>query len=293
MDILSFDIEEWFIEKAFHGGRPEKYEAFDRYLDGILDLLDEQHTQATFFVVGMLAKEFPQVVKRIAERGHDIGCHSNCHKWLNKMSREEAYEDTRQAIDSLEQCLGNKVKSYRAPAFSIGKSNQWAFEMLANCGIEYDASVFPAARDFGGFPDFGNQVPTIISTPAGDIKEFPIAMARVLNKDVAFSGGGYFRFFPFWFVNREMKKREYNICYFHIGDLVPSAKKMMTRAEYEEYFKESGTWLNRYKRHLKSNLGKKTALDKMNHLIRSRRFMSIAQADEQIDWEACTRISME
>ena len=291
MDILSFDIEEWYIEKAFHGGREEHYKAFDRYLDGILDVLDEQHTQATFFVVGMLAKEFPQVVKLIAERGHEIGCHSNSHTWLNKMSREEAYEDTRQAVDSLEQCLGKKVKSYRAPAFSIGKSNQWAFEMLATCGIEFDASVFPAARDFGGFPDFGNQVPTIIPTPAGDIKEFPIAMARVLNKDVAFSGGGYFRFFPFWFVNREMKKRDYNICYFHIGDLVPSTKKMMSRAEYEDYFKESGTWLNRYKRHLKSNLGKKTALDKMNHLIRSRRFLSIAQADEQIEWATCPRFT--
>lgn len=290
MNILSFDIEEWYVEKAFHGGRPDRYQAYDRYLDGILDLLDAEHTQATFFIVGQLAKDFPQVVKRIADRGHDIGSHSNCHTWLNKMSRDEALEDTRQAVDALEQCLGRKVKSYRAPAFSVGKKNQWAFEVLAQCGIEYDASVFPAARDFGGFPDFGSQVPTVISTPGGDIKEFPIATVALLSKEVAFSGGGYFRFFPYWFVSREMKKRDYNICYFHIGDLTPSGNKMMTRAEYEDYFKEPGTLLNRYKRHLKSNLGKKTALAKMNRLIASRHFVSVEQAAQEIDWQSCLRL---
>lgn len=287
MNILSFDIEEWFIEKAYHGGRSVFYEAFDRYLGEILDLLDERHFQATFFVVGMMGKEFPEVVKRIHEHGHEIGCHSNLHTWLNKMSREEMLEDTRQAIDYLEQCIGDKVKSYRAPAFSIGKANQWAFDVLASCGIENDASVFPASRDFGGFPDFGHQQPVLIETPSGVIKEFPIVMASLLGKEVAFSGGGYFRFFPLWFVNRQMSKNDYNICYFHIGDLIPSSKKVMTRKEYEEYFKESGSLLNRYKRHLKSNIGKKTAFDRMSRLIRMREFLSIAQAKEQIDWSGC------
>ena len=84
-----------------------------------------------------------------------------------------------------------------------------------------------------------------------------------------------------------MSKNDYNICYFHIGDLIPSSKKVMTRKEYEEYFKESGSLLNRYKRHLKSNIGKKTAFDRMSRLIRTREFLSIAQAHEQIDWSGC------
>lgn len=290
MDILSFDIEEWFIEKEFHGGRAERFAAFDQYLNRILDLLDEQKTQATFFVVGMLAKDFPEVVKSIDERGHEIGCHSNRHTWLNKMSRTEVEEDTRQAVDMLEQCVGKKVKSYRAPAFSVGNNNRWAFDVLAQCGIENDASVFPAFRDFGGFPDFGNQMPTLIETSSGTIKEFPIVMAHLLGKDIAFSGGGYFRFFPLWFVNGQMKKKQYNICYFHIGDLISFQKKVMTRAEYEEYFKEPGTTLNRYKRYLKSNIGKKTAFGKMESLIRSHRFLSVAQASAQIDWTAAPKL---
>ena len=72
------------------------------------------------------------------------------------MTRDEVLEDTCLAVNALEQCIGKKVKSYRAPAFSVGKDNQWVFEILAQCGIENDSSVFPASRDFGGFPDFGN-----------------------------------------------------------------------------------------------------------------------------------------
>ena len=287
MNILSFDIEEWFIEQTYDGGRKERYETFDRYLGEILDLLDERQMQATFFIVGKMANEFPEVVKRIHLRGQDIGCHSNIHTWLNKMSPEDALADTRVAIDSLEQCIGKKVKSYRAPAFSIGNSNRWAFDVLSQCGIENDASVFPASRDFGGFPDFGHQCPTLIKTQNRTIKEFPIVMANVMGKEIAFSGGGYFRFFPLWFVKKQMNKHDYNICYFHIGDLIPSSKKVMTRKEYEDYFKEPGTLINRYKRYVKSNIGKATAFDRMCRLIRSRDFLSIAQAEKQIDWANC------
>ena len=287
MNILSFDIEEWYLEKSLHSDDARNYQAYDRYLKGILDLLDQRGMKATFFVVGMLAREFPDVVKRILERGHEVGCHSNRHTWLNKMTQDEVYLDTRHAIDSIEQCTGQKVLSYRAPAFSVGNKNKWAFEVLAECGIVNDASVFPASRDFGGFPDFGTQMPTVIETSKGQIREFPIVMCRLLGHDIAFSGGGYFRFFPLWFVNRQMKKKDYNICYFHIGDLMVTDRAMMSRKEYEDYFKEPGTWLNRYKRHLKTNLGKKTALDRMNRLILSHDFISIHQASSQIDWSAC------
>ena len=287
MNILSFDIEEWFIKKAYFGGHSGHYDSFDRYLGEILDILDERQFQATFFVVGMMGKEFPEVVKRIQEHGHEIGCHSNLHTWLNKMSREELLEDTKQAIDNLEQCIGVKVKSYRAPAFTIGNANKWAFDVLATCGIESDASIFPASSAFGGFPDFGYQQPVLIETPSGIIKEYPIVMANLMGKKVAFSGGTYFRVFPLWFVNRQMNRKDYNICYFHIGDLIPSSRRFMSRKEYEEYFKEPGTLINRCKRHLKSNLRSKTAFERMSRMIITHEFLSIAQAQDMIDWENC------
>lgn len=283
MNILTFDIEEWYIEQQ-RFGCVAKYAKYDVYLEQILDILDERRLKATFFCVGQVAKSFPQVIKKIQEHGHEIGCHSNVHTWLNKMSMAECREDTHAAVDSLEQCIGGKVLSYRAPAFSIGESNKWAFEILVENGITRDASVFPAKRDFGGFPNFGQQKPTMISYNGIEIKEFPIPMAKILGKDIAYSGGGYFRFFPLNFIKKEMAKSEYVMCYFHIGDLVQETHGVMSRAAYEAYFKEPGTMKNRYVRYLKSNLGKASAMSKMQRLIRTENFLNIEQADAAIDW---------
>lgn len=287
MNVLTFDIEEWYIEKTFKGNRTERYAKFDAYLENILNLLDKSSTKATFFCVGKMATEFPEVVKKIFEKGHEIGCHSNVHTWLNKMKREEAFEDTHKAIDSLEQLIGKKVISYRAPAFSIGDKNKWAFEVLAECGIERDASIFPAARDFGGFSSFGYKEPVMISYNGIKIKEFPICTALLLGKEFAYSGGGYFRFFPLWFVKKEMKKASYSMCYFHIGDLLPETNGIMSRKEYEDYFKENGSLKNRYVRYFKSNFGKKNAWNKLDVLVQSFDFMNLVAVDKITDWDRC------
>ena len=283
MNILTFDIEEWYIEKLYFGNHAEKYKEFDRYLGEILDTLDELNLKGTFFCVGGLGREFPDVVKHIAERGHEVGCHSDVHTWLNKMTPEECLTDTRTAVDSLEQVIGKKVKSFRAPAFSIGASNKWAFEVLTECGIERDASIFPAVRDFGGFAEFGQKTPAIIRYNGIELKEFPICTARLFGKEIAYSGGGYFRFFPLWYVMKEMARTDYSMTYFHIGDLIPESR-LFSREKYEEYFKEPGTLKVRYIRYLKSSIGKKSAFDKLKTLFRTTDFINLEQASCQIDW---------
>ena len=283
MNILSFDIEEWYIDKTIWN-RNDRVIEYDRILDKILGILDERNLNGTFFCLGGMASEFPEVVKRIASYGHEIGCHSFKHTWINKMSREEVKEDTRIAIDIIEQCIGKKVISYRAPAFSIGMINKWAFEVLAECGIKRDASIFPAVRDFGGFSEFGHKTPTMVFSNQSRIKEFPICTAKVLGKEVAYSGGGYFRFFPLSFVKKEIANSNYNMTYFHIGDLVTESGGVMSKADFEMYFKEPGTLKNRYIRYIKSNLGKKGAFDKLVKLIKNEDFISIKQTDAMIDW---------
>ena len=292
MNVLTFDIEEWYTEKVYHGDRASYYLQYDHYLDSILDLLDERHLKATFFCVGQMGTMFPEVVGKIFSRGHEIGCHSNIHTWLNKMSRDEAFEDTRQAIDSLEQCIGQKVVSYRAPAFSIGKENAWAFEVLAECGIERDASVYPAVRDFGGFAEFGQQKPSVLQCGDQTIKEFPISLTQFMGKKFAYSGGGYFRLFPLWFIKNRMRKRDYNMCYFHIGDLILMEEGLMSKIDYERKFKESGSIIKRYLRYLKDNLGMSGAFDKMVSLISSTEFVSVETAERQIDWEKTATIKL-
>lgn len=286
MNLLTFDIEEWYLY------RKEKHVELDYYLDAILDKLDARQIKATFFCVGRMGELFPEVIRKIQKRGQEIGCHSNIHTWLNKMTEAECREDTRCAVDSLEQCIGEKVISYRAPAFSIGENNKWAFEILAENGIERDASIFPAARDFGGFKDFGQKEPCFVEYDGIKIKEFPVCTTQVLGKEMAYSGGGYFRFFPLAFVKKEIKKAPYSMCYFHIGDLIPETSGVMSKEAYEAYFKEPGTLKARYARYLKSNLGKKNAFEKMMKLIDTIDFINLQQAEEFLDWEAAPVVTL-
>ena len=285
MNILTFDIEEWALDKVGGYGTTERYAVYDAYLNRILDLLDEHSVKATFFCTGLMAVHFPQVVKLIQSRGHEIGCHSNIHTWLNKMSEEECRQDTYRAVDSLRQCVGEKVVSYRAPAFSIGESNKWAFEVLAENGIQNDASVFPASRDFGGFPNFGYNEPVTLQLKEANIREFPIPVCSLFGHKVAFSGGGYLRLFPLMFIKRELKLAHYGMIYLHIADMMEEKEPLMSRNEYEDYFMEKGSLFARMKRYLKANVGRTKTIQKMDNILEIGGFVTIEQASLIIDWE--------
>lgn len=290
MNLLTFDIEEWALAKAGGYGSEKLYAEYDSFLDKILGELDSRGIKATFFCTGMMAQDFSRVIKLIQSSGHEIGCHSHYHKWMNKMTEEEARKDTHAAVDALEQCIGQKVLSYRAPAFSIGENNKWMFEIHAENGITIDASIYPAARDFGGFPGFGSKTPCLIRYKGFQLKEFPICTTRFMGKELAYSGGGYFRFFPLSFVKRQVTKGNYVMCYFHIGDLLREKGGVHSKKEYEEYYKEPGTFKNRYVRYVKNNLGKKKAYTKMMDLIANDGFVSVEQADRIMDWSTAPTV---
>ncbi len=292
MHIITLDIEEWYFEKTFHNGRAEQYALFDRTLDKCLQALSDVKITATFFCIGQMAVHFPEVIKKIQECGHEIGCHSNVHKWLDKMTPDECREDTRIAVDSLEQCIGKKVKSYRAPAFSITDKNPWAFEILVENGIERDASGFPASRDFGGFPEFGTDKPAIVTRNGISIREFPVCPINILGRKVVYSGGGYFRFFPKFYIRHKMHHQDYVMMYFHISDLAALKEKFLTCKEYESYYKEPGTLLRRCKRYFKDNFAFGNTLDKFCSVIHYGRFHNLSMANISIDWKKsqCVRL---
>lgn len=292
MNILTFDIEEWYLEKAYFGAKEMKYAEYDRLLDELLEKLSSKGLKGTFFCVGKLSTDFPSVVRKIADAGHEVGCHSNTHQWLNKMTYQEAMEDIHAAVSALEQCIGKKVLSYRAPAFSIGNENKWAFEVLAANGIIRDASVFPVSRDFGGFPEFSKMEPTVIKYNGIELHEFPIVTAKVIGRDTAYSGGGYFRFFPYGFIEREMKKSPYSMTYFHLGDLNPVISKVMTKEEFECYFNELGTFKARYMRYIKTNFGVSGNKKKLFKLLDNMPFVNLAEAEEQIDWASAPKVTL-
>ena len=286
MNILTFDIEEWAIEKA-KTGRTDAiyYSKYDNMLTQVLDLLDQHQMHATCFCTGEMAVEFPRVVQLIANKGHEIACHSHVHQWCNKMSAEAFDEDTHKAVDSLEQCIGKKVKGYRAPAFSITEKTPYAFEILYKHGITYDASIFPCSRDFGGFPSFGHQIPTRIKHEGIEMYEFPIPTANIFGKKIAWSGGGYFRLLPHPIIKHYANSSEYVMSYFHLNDLIVEPMRLMTRERYEEYFKEPGTFIKRVNRMLKGGIAIGNTYNKLEKLIEQNKFINIQTAIPRINWD--------
>ena len=292
MNILTFDVEEWYLEKILHDGRAFRYQQFDEAFAKVLDELDRLNIKATCFCLGKLATDFPQVVREIARRGHEVGCHSNEHVWLNRMNEEQLLKDTQEALKALEDVIGKKVVSYRAPAFSITHQNKWAVNVLADCGIESDASVFPTSRDFGGYKGFPQDTPCIISHEGATLKEYPISLTSILGKTMAYSGGGFFRLLPYWLVSKTIKLRDYNICYFHLNDLIHHRFEFKSKAEYEENFKEPGTLKNRIVRYVKMNIGKGNAYGKLQRLLTEHEFVGIREADELIDWGKMNMVNL-
>lgn len=280
------------MEKILHDGRAFRYQQFDEAFAKVLDELDRLNIKATCFCLGKLATDFPQVVREIARRGHEVGCHSNEHVWLNKMNEEQLLKDTQEALKALEDVIGKKVVSYRAPAFSITHQNKWAVNVLADCGIESDASVFPTSRDFGGYKGFPQDTPCIISHEGATLKEYPISLTSILGKTMAYSGGGFFRLLPYWLVSKTIMLRDYNICYFHLNDLIHHRFEFKSKAEYEENFKEPGTLKNRIVRYVKMNIGKGNAYGKLQRLLTEHEFVGIREADELIDWGKMNMVNL-
>lgn len=285
MHILTLDIEEWALEKAkIGGGDIQRFIHFDEMLERTLDLLKTNHIHATCFCTGKMAEEFPHIIRKLAEQGHEIACHSHLHQWCNKMTKEDFENDTYIAVDTIEQCIGKKILGYRAPAFSITEKTPYAFETLSKNGIIYDASVFPMQRDFGGFPSFGSAVPSRIRYNDTEILEFPIPTARIFGKDIAWSGGGYFRLIPYPMISYWQKQSNYTMSYFHLNDLIQASWNMMSKERYEEYFKEPGTLKNRILRMVKGNISIGNTFNKLSKFITAGEFITIQTAIKKIDW---------
>ena len=164
MKILSFDIEDWF-NLLEHPSTDDinNWSKFDsrvkKSTDAILEVLNEYNISASFFILGWVAENQPEVVKKIHDSGHHIGTHSYAHKVAYSQSREEFEKDLKKSISLLEDLIGKKIDSYRAPGFSITAQNMWAYEVLHENGIIYDSSIFPSARYHGGFKNFPTKKP--------------------------------------------------------------------------------------------------------------------------------------
>jgi polysaccharide deacetylase family protein (PEP-CTERM system associated) len=197
--LLSFDLEDCDQILARRFGNPDwdrRWEAFERQLGRVLDLLDSLGAKATFFVLGMTARNYPDSVRELAGRGHDIAAHGFDHQPVFTQSREEFRRDVVRSLELISSLTGSRPIGYRAPAFSLARETPWALEVLVDLGLRYDSSLFDSPRHrhrFGGIPD----APCRIELTSGrQLWEFPIAVARWGRLRLPVGGGSYWRVLP-------------------------------------------------------------------------------------------------
>lgn len=283
MNILTFDVEEWFHLLDFDATRTEaewgKYEVrIHENVERVFRILEDTNTKATFFIIGWIAKTYPELVRKIAEK-YQIGSHTMTHQLVWQQIREDFKENVSSSIKLLEDITGKKVECFRAPGFSIRESEAWAFETLAELGIKYDSSVFPAPASHGGMPSYGAAVPSIVEVGGVQMKEFPIPYHSFAGRHIVFNGGGYFRLMPYGIISKWTKQCDnYCLSYIHPRDL-DAGQPMLEGLPVTRKFK--------------SYVGLKGAENKLRKYLTEFEFTDIATAEKQIDWEKVPRVRIQ
>ena len=203
-NVFSVDLEDWYqgleIDMADWGAYPSRLEAG---LEVLLGLLDAAGVKATFFVLGWQAEKTPDIVPKLAARGHEIASHGYSHRFVYQQGPDEFRAELRRSMRILEEQSGKPVVGYRAPFFSITANALWALDILIEEGIQYDSSVFPTRNYRYGIPS-ADRRPGWLRTPSGGrLFEVPLSTVRLptsgsrLGVNVPLAGGGYFRLYPY------------------------------------------------------------------------------------------------
>jgi len=227
VNALSIDLEFWWCNEFLTDYLPcDREDGFRDSLRPIFAVLDAFDVKATFFVLGAVAEQYPEVVSEIYRDGHEIACHSYSHRPLYTMNRDE-FED--ELEKSLELLADYNPIGFRAPSFSLNNRTKWAINLLEKHGFQYDSSIFPAKAWLYGVPGapVGIYRPSrddiSIHDPDGPIVEFPLSVLR-LGMNIPVSGGFYLRALPerflSWSIDRVAARRPANI-YVHPHDIYP------------------------------------------------------------------------
>ena len=198
------------------------------------------------------------------------------HQLAYEQTRLQFSEDLRKSINTIENITGKKVKSFRAPGFSITEKNIWAFEELFLNGITHDSSVFPAVRAHGGFPSFKETKPTLLKYNGVVIKEFPINTVNIFGKRLIYSGGGYFRALPYWLIRKWASKSDYVMTYFHPRDFDPNQPMIKDLSASRKF---------------KSYVGLKSCYSKLFNLSKETKFLDLETADV-LSWSNSQEVSL-
>jgi len=229
---MTIDVEDYFQVSAFAPyiarGDWERCECrVELNVDRILAMLDRHGVKATFFTLGWIAERYPGLVQRIAHAGHELASHGYGHERASDLSVDAFRQDVVRAKQLLEDIAGQAVQGYRAPSFSIGTANLWAFDVLQEAGYRYSSSVYPIRHDHYGMPD----APRFAHPVRDGLLEVPITTLEMFGRNLPASGGGYFRLLPYalsrWMFQRVNEQaRQSAIFYFHPWEIDPEQPRV-------------------------------------------------------------------
>ena len=231
---LSVDVEDWFHVGAFENViSRENWRGLEcrveRNTDALLAMFDDAGVKATFFTLGWVAARYPQLMRRIADEGHELANHGSEHDRVFTLSPEQFAADIDRARKTIEDASGALVTGYRAPSFSIDQRTPWAHEVLAEQGYAYSSSVAPVKHDHYGWAE----APRFAFRPVAgsDLIEIPVTTAVFAGRRLAAGGGGFFRLLPYQFsswairqVNGDNKRPA--IIYFHPWEIDPGQPRV-------------------------------------------------------------------
>lgn len=243
--ILTVALEDYFQVGAFNRFvQKNQWYRFETRLEKTtartLAILDEYQAKATFFVLGWVAQKYPELVRRVADAGHEVAVKGYYHRGIRDMTPEEFEADCARARDAVEAATGRKVVGYRLADGWYGPEDLWALDVLAKLGFGYDSSIAPIRRAFADQP-FRR---TVHQHYAHDrvLWEVPVSTARILGVRVPVAGGNYLRQLPAWLTRRAAAKWDRTqsaplVAYFHVWELDPDQPRLaiggwMTRVRH-------------------------------------------------------------
>lgn len=273
MYILSFDIEDWFhiFDNSYYQ-KPEKWDnlptSVEKDTSWLLDFLEEHKLKATFFTLGWVAEKYPLLVKKINDQGHEVAAHSYLHTKVHHLGEKAFRKDSEKVIKLLQDLTGNKIDTYRAPGFSLNKKTLWAFEILHDLGITTDSSL--KSNLYMGFPGRIPNEPFLLKSNGFSLKEFPTRTFNFFGDHIVYSGSGYFRIWPYWFIKKRFQASKYEMAYFHPRDFDNQIHQMFMGNFYLQ---------------LRYRIGTNRSQTKMKYFVKDFNFLTIKEAIDQINWD--------
>lgn len=227
--ILTVVIEDYYQVGAFSHLIPRSnWDRFESRVEfntrRILDLLDATANTATFYVCGWIADNYPDLLREVVDRGHEIACQNYFHHFIEEMTPQAFRDDVRRSREAVQRAIGRTVRGFRIGRGWIGPDDLWALDILADEGFDHDSSICPIGRQFAGRPE--RFVLHRHEHDGHGLWEVPVSTWRLAGLSLPISGGNYLRQLPErpvrWAIDKWSRTQDDPLVfYIHVWELDP------------------------------------------------------------------------